>query len=190
MQQTSDGGFILAGETGVNSNFWLVKTDAAGNKEWERIFGGPRDGDVAYAVQQTSDGGFIIVGRDVGTGRWGDADFWLIKTDVAGNKEWDRIFGGIGRDVAHAVQQTSDGGFIIAGFTWSFGVARSIDFWLVKTDATGNKEWSRTFGGVKSDRAHSVQQTSDGGYIIAGETSSFGAGGVDFWLIKVAPVHE
>jgi len=186
VQQTSDGGYILAGWTnsygGGSHDFWLVKTDSSGSEEWNKTFE-----DTGYeranSVQQTSDGGYILAGY---TGLWGggDCDFWLVKTDSNGNKQWDSTFGGPSFDVANSVQQTADSGYILAGGTTSYG-AGSCDVLLVKTDSNGNMEWNKTFGGPETDWAHSVQQTSDGGYILAGYTRSYGAGGSDFWLIKV-----
>ncbi|MCL0065560.1 hypothetical protein M1N79_01560 [Dehalococcoidia bacterium] len=187
VQQTADGGFIIAGSTrsfGAGSwDFWLVKTDPQGNKEWSQTFGGPYS-DRAYYVQQTACGGFIIAGTTESFGE-GESDFWLVKTNTQGNKEWSRTFGGLEWEWAYSAQQTACGGFIIAGTTESFG-AGEIDFWLVKTNAQGNKEWSHTFGGSYGDRAHSVQQTACGGFIIAGITSSFGQL-LDFWLVKTDP---
>ena len=188
VQQASDGGYILLGYTesyGAGSaDFWLIKTDAYGNKEWERTFGGSED-DRSVSVQQTQDGGYILLGDTYSYGV-GSADFWLIKTDAYGNKEWERTFGGSSRDNGWSVRQTADGGYILFGVTYSYG-AGSADSWLIKTDAYGNKEWERTFGGSAIDWGISVQQTEDGGYILFGCTSSCGAGGLDFWLIKYCP---
>ena len=187
VDKTSDGGFILTGWTfsngpGALGNAWLVKTDSAGNQQWNRYFGG-NDVDRGYAVKQTADGGYILTGYTDSFGA-GLYDMLLIKTDTSGNAQWTKTFGGTGRDYGNSVQQTSDGGFIVLGYTLSFG-AGGDDVYLVKTDANGNEEWSKTFGGSASDVGFFISQTNDGSFIITGHTLSFGAGVHDVWLLKI-----
>jgi len=185
VQQTSGGGFIIAGMTesyGVGLyDCWLIKTDENGNEEWDQTYGGV-DYDYAFSVQQTVDGGYIIAGFTYSLGA-GESDYWLVKTDENGDEEWNQTYGGVDYDHAHSVQQTTDGGYIIAGNTTSYG-AGLYDSRLVKTDENGNEEWNHTYGGVGDDYATSVQQTIDGGYIIAGSNSSYIVGNCDCWLIK------
>jgi len=184
VKQTDDGGYLVAGATwsfGAGmADFWLVKTDTNGNMQWNKTYGGA-DWDWAESVQQTSDGGYVIAGGTKSFGG-GDCDFWLVKIDADGNMQWNKPYGGAHWDMAYSVQQTSDGGYVIVGQTDSFGIGA--DVWLVKTDSAGNMQWQRTYGGADVDGARSVQQTSDGGYIVAGVTRSFGVGSFDFWLIK------
>jgi hypothetical protein len=185
VQQTSDGGYILAGETnsfGVGGrDIFLIKTDANGNVSWAKTYGGTGY-DTARSVRQTSDGGYIVAGYTNSFGA-GGRDIFLIKTDANGNVSWAKTYGGTGNDHAFSIQQTSDGGYIVAGETRSFG-AGSWDVFLVKTDANGNIQWAKTYGGTWADWAQSVQQTSDGGYIVASATFSFGAGNFDIFLVK------
>jgi hypothetical protein len=185
VQQTSDGGNVISGATNSygagNEDVYLIKTDASGNLIWQHTFGGSSD-DGGYGVQQTSDDGYIIAGYTFSYA--GDpGDVYLIKTDVSGNLIWQRTFGGSFSDYGSGVQQTSDGGYIITGYTYSY-VGDPADVYLIKTDASGNLIWQRTFGGSSYDYGFGGQQTSDGGYIIAGYTSSFGAGFADVYLIK------
>jgi len=185
VKQTLDGGYIIAGWTesfgeGM-SDIYLLKTDASGELIWQRTFGGSGE-DNAQAVQNTSDGGYIIVGHTFSFGS-GDPDVYLLRTDTFGQLIWQRTFGGSGWDWGYSVQQTSDGGYIIVGWTDSFGAGEG-DVYLIKTDPSGNLVWQRTFGGSKFDSGSSVQQTSDGGYIIVGWTQSFGAGSSDIYLLK------
>jgi len=183
VQQTKDGGYILAGWTdsyGAGSyDAWLIKTNANGNKVWEKTFGGSSE-DRAYDVQQTSDGGYILAGWTFSFGVVGD-DAWLIKTNANGNKVWEKTFAGDYNEWALAVQQTSDGGYILAGSTSDYGFDWE-HIWLIKTDANGNKIWDKTYALYRYNRAYAVQQTSDGGYILAGYACSYDD--CTSWLIK------
>jgi hypothetical protein len=138
VQRTSDGGYILAGYTSsfgvVDTDSWIVKTDASGNYQWNKTYGGTSS-DAALSVQQTGDGGYITAGYTSSFGA-GGFEAWLIKTNVSGNEQWNKTYGGPTDDYASSVQQTGDGGYVLAGHTSSFG-AGGDDFWLVKTgDAT------------------------------------------------------
>ncbi len=183
--QTVDGGYVITGYKGIYYNYnydvWLIKTDANGNEEWNKTFGGS-DPDWGYSVVQTNDAGFIITGYTQSFGS-GARDVWLIKTDENGSEEWNKTFGGSTHDEGFSVQQTYEGGFIITGYTQSYG-AGSADVLLLKTDALGNEQWNKTFGGSSSDEGNSVVQIADDGFIIIGRTSSYGAGSADVWLIK------
>jgi outer membrane protein assembly factor BamB len=179
VQQTTDGGYII---TGDSSGFvGLIKTDNNGNEIWNKTFGGT-SGEQGWSVQQTIDGGYIIIGCTESFGA-GSLDFWLIKTDSNGKEMWNKTFGGKNWDWGFSVRQTTDGGYIITGDTYSFGAGGS-DVWLIKTDNNGNEIWNKTFGGILNDWGYSVQQATDGGYIITGVTYSFGAGLGDVWLLK------
>jgi len=184
-QQTTDGGYIITAYTesyGAGlSDIWLIKTDSDGNKLWDKTFGGT-EYDIGSSVQQTIDDGYIIAGYTESYGA-GVSDVWLIKTDSDGNKLWDKTFGGTNYDYCFDAQQTTDGGYIITANTDSYR-PEFFDIWLIKTDSNGNKLWDKIFGGTNNDQSFSVQQTSDGGYIITGFTGSYGVGGTDVWLIK------
>jgi hypothetical protein len=186
VQQTSDGGYIIAGSTesyGAGGyDIYLIKTDATGTEQWSQTFGGSGT-DRCFSVQQTTDGGYIIAGPTTSYGA-GSEDAYLIKTDASGDTLWTKTFGGSGSDLSKSVKQTSDGEYIVAGRTDSFG-AGNYDIWLIKTNASGTEQWSQTFGGSSFENGYSVQQTSDGGYIIAGTTESYGAGGEDIYLIRM-----
>ena len=189
VKQTADEGYIIIGSTsspyepyGISiGDFWLIKTNSNGLEEWNKTFGGKND-DVGTSVQQTNDGGYIITGSTESFGA-GREDVWFVKTDTNGNKVWDKTFGGIDDDMGYSVQQTIDGGYIITGFTYSFGIDLS-DVWLIKTDSNGVEMWNKTFGGIDDDMGYSVQQTDDGGYIITGETSSLSDTDTYVYLVK------
>jgi len=149
---------------------------------WAKTFGGTGQ-DRAYSICQTSDGGYIVAGFTNSSGA-GYEDFLVIKLNSSGNREWAKTFGGTASDWAYSICQTSDGGYIVAGFTYSFG-AGGRDFLVIKLNSSGNIEWVNTFGGGSNDGAYAICQTSDGGYIVAGYTESFGAGNSDFLVIKL-----
>ncbi|MFW6119988.1 MAG: hypothetical protein ACOC80_03690 [Petrotogales bacterium] len=185
VQQTTDGGYIVAGSTDpTNSNVevYLIKTDSSGVATWTKSFGGTNT-DIGQSVQQTTDGGYTVTGWTDSIGA-GLTDVYLIKTDSSGVATWTKTFGGTNYDDGRSVWQTSEGGYIVAGSTLSFGAGFS-DVYLIKTDATGNEQWNETFGGGQNDYGYCAQETADGGYIIAGDTSSYGAGSSDVWLIKI-----
>jgi len=191
VQQTNDGGYIITGATSSFGNgseeVLLFKTDGNGDSLWTKTFGGTdMDEDWGNSVQQTNDGGYIILGwthPDPTPGSFEDSEVLLIKTDGSGNEEWTKTYGGADGESGNSVQQTNDGGYIIAGSTSSFGNGDE-DVYLIKTDGSGNEQWFKTFGGVDGESGSSVQQTNDGGYIIAGSTTSLGNGGSDIYLIK------
>jgi hypothetical protein len=172
VQQTQDGGYIVAGFTtsfGNSSQVYLVKTNASGDTLWTKTYGGAGT-DQGYSVKQTTDGGYIIAGFTSTSGNGDQA--YLIKTNASGDTLWTKTYGGVDDDYGWSVQQTSDGGYIVAGYTYSFG--NSVQVYLVKTNASGDTLWTRTYGGANYDWGYSVQQTQDGGYIVAGFTNSFG----------------
>jgi hypothetical protein len=182
VQQTVDGGYIIAGTSG--GVIWLIKIDSAGNILWTKIYSAI-DAAAGYSVQQTTDGGYIVLGKKVTLGNGNDV--YLIKTDSLGNHTWSKTYGGISDDVGNSVQQTTDGGYVITGFTNSFGPGNYSNLYLIKTDTAGNIMWNRTFGatGQGGEMGNSVQQTDDGGYIITGRTDNTGGfGSSDVYLIK------
>jgi hypothetical protein len=182
---TSDGGYIVAGYTGYTYHYdaYILRTDSLGAEKWTTILGEFEPTDQAFCVQQTTDGGFIVTGWVASYGA-GSADMWLVKLDGDGDVDWMRTFGGIELDGGDCVQQTADGGYILTGYTESFDPGGNGDVWLVKTDAEGNELWNTAFGGSYRDWGKGVLQTSDGGFVITGSTSSYGAGDGDVWLIK------
>lgn len=186
-KQTSDGGYIIAGNTGYPVT-WLIKTDSGGNQVWTKEF---KDSESTYAqavdTQQTSDGGYILAGYkrifdETGTSMLA----WLIKTDSAGNTLWNKKFGGNGVfDIVYSARQTKDDGYVLAGYT-SLNDGSDGKALVIKTDANGNELWNKTFGEANMNIIQSVEQTGDGGYILAGDVSSYGPGNTDAWLIKLS----
>jgi hypothetical protein len=184
VQQTTDGGYIITGHT--YPGIWLLKTDADGDTLWTRTYVSS-DYDESFCVQQTTDGGYVITGRTYSPERYDDV--WLLKTDADGDTLWTRTYGGNGGDEGWSVQQTTDGGYVVAGATISFG-AGDYDVWLLKADADGDTLWARTYGSGDMEWGYSVQQTTDGAYIVAGYVYSFSTYESDVWLVRVAGLSD
>ena len=186
VKQTTDGGFIIAGHTesfGAGlKDVLLIRTDANGNQMWMRTFGGTSD-DEGYDLLQTSDGGFLIAGVSTSFTA-GSRDGWLVKTDALGNQQWTKSFGGWGSDGFWSIVQTADGGYALAGWTFSLGPGPLGNAWLVKVDVSGNLQWQKAFGGTDVDRAYDVDQLDDEGFILTGFTYVSTARLDDMWLIR------
>ncbi|MFX0207338.1 MAG: hypothetical protein ACFFDT_15225, partial [Candidatus Hodarchaeota archaeon] len=138
--------------------------------------------DYSYSVISSSDGGYVLAGYSYSYGA-GESDLWLVKTNAHGQEEWNQAFGGSGREFGSSVIETSLTGYIVLGGTESYG-AGDYDLWLLKINTAGQVEWNRTIGGLGAEYAFSVIGSSDGGFVLAGRTESYGAGGTDMWLVK------
>jgi hypothetical protein len=220
VQPTADGGYLLAGysNSGISGNktnanfsslndYWLVKVDTAGNKVWERNYGG-LSSDLLYTIVPSDDGGFLLGGLSLSgisgnksTAAFGSGDYWLVKVDAAGNKLWDRSYGGTAADLLLSIVPAGDGGFLLGGYSSSgisgnktnanFGLD---DFWVLKIDSAGNKLWEQEYGGSGYDILHAIVRTTDG-FLLAGYSSSPASGNktsdnygaADFWLVKIDP---
>jgi len=160
---------------------------------------GGSDKDIAQSIRQTTDGGYIVAGYtysndgDV-SGNHGGADYWIVKLNKAGNIQWQKCLGGSDDEYAQSIQQTSDGGYIVAGQTDSgdvFGNLGFEDSWIVKLNNNGELQWQKYLGGSRDDSAESIQQTKDGGYIVAGQSNSNNGdvsgnhGEADVWIVKL-----
>ena len=184
--QTRDGGYAVAGSIWTiyarKQDIWIIKLDENGNTEWGKLFD-EDENDIAYSIIQTEDGGYAVAG---GTGKrvWGETNCWVIKLDAKGNMEWDNNFGGTGWDEIYSIIQTKDGSFIATGCVWSKGAGRG-DIYVAKLNKKGNLVWDKTFGGSENDEAHSIIQTDDGGYAVAGFTVLEDTGDRDIWVIKL-----
>jgi len=189
IQQTSDEGYIFAGWTsyesiGQGSDIYVVKLDKKGNYIWKKVYGEKKYDDSASSIQQTSDAGYIVAGCTESYSA-GATDIYIMKLDKNGNVMWEKTYGGEANDTPTSIQQTSDGGYIVAGSTESFGAGGS-DFYIIKLDKNLNKVWEKTYGDKDhSEKANSICEISDGGYIVAGETPYFSHGGSDFYIIKL-----
>jgi len=190
VRQTTDGGYIVAGTTtsfgAGNIDYYLLKTDSAGDTLWTKTYGGA-DVDYCNSVRQTSDGGYILIGYTSSFGL-GNIDLFLVKTNATGDTLWTKTYCGINEDAGYSVEQTFDGGYIVSGYTTSFG-SGVYDFYLLKTDGAGNIAWTKTYGGINNDQAYSVIQTSDSGYVMAGYTYSFGVG-VNIYVVRTNSIGD
>ena len=181
IQQTEDGGYIVGAFSASNDgdvqgnngmrDFWIVKLDASGGITWKTRAGGNKD-DILEAIIETSDGAFVAVGFtssddfDVS----GQSDAWVVKLDASGEFLWETNLGGDQRDLAFSIDETSDQGYILAGYTETDTNKR--DMWVFKLDEDGNFQWERMYSGSDDEEATSIQQTNDGGYIIGGYSVS------------------
>lgn len=185
-QQTNDNGYIVTGYINNNNNFdvWLIKSDSNGNQEWSKTYDRSVN-DVGHSVFQTNNGGYIIVGETKNEDS-SDIDVWLIKIGVDGNEQWNKTFGGANIERGHDVLQTADGGYIITGYTDSFGTGglHGKNVWVIKTDSTGEELWNKTYGGTQNEEGNSIIQLINGGFLICGYTHSYGEGWSDVFIIK------
>lgn len=186
----TESGYAAAGTSksysGIKSDIWVVGFDPAGTEIWSNIYGG-NDEDAGRSIILASDGNLVVAGtRESDSGINTNSDAWLGKIGTGGSLIWQNWFGSTGYDEGADVIETNDGNFIMTGYTTSYGYGK-YDVLLVKADATGSRTWVRSFGGAEIDRGLSLQRTFDGGFIIAGDTESFGGGGKDFWLLKTNP---
>ena len=170
--------------------------------EWQKSLGGTGS-DGATTIQQTADGGYIVAGASISTdgdvtGNHGGNDYWVVKLNSTGTITWQKCLGGTGDDFASSIQQTIDGGYIVAGYSESTngdvtGNHGGQDYWVIKLDSTGSITWQKSLGGTSQDYAYAIQQTADGGYIVAGYTTSTDGdvtgnhGDYDYWVVKLSP---
>ncbi len=201
-EQAHDGGYIV-GST-FASHFLVFKLDSSGTKVWDRFITSNTGLVFVNAVKPTSDNGYIVAGSDMAAGsdtlgNHGMRDFMVAKLNDTGGVAWIRDYGGSSNEVANSIEQTSDSGYIVAGFTYSSdsdvtSVHGSADYWVVKLNAGGHIEWQKTYGGSNYDNATSIVPTSDGGYIVAGSAQSkdgdvtgthWGTSDDDVWVVKL-----
>lgn len=219
--RTSDGGYLVGGysTSGIGgdkteasrgaNDYWVVKLSGTGIKQWDKRFGGTGD-DLLVSLVQTTDGGFLLggtsasaVGGDRTQASRGDEDYWIVKISSTGAKQWDKGFGTSYADELANVINTSDGGYLLTGYTAGVGGDKTegsrggIDYWVVKVNSTGQKQWDRRFGSTLGDKAQAAVQATDGGYLIAGYSNSPATGDKsesnrgssftsDYWVVKLS----
>lgn len=182
--QTLDGGYAIAGSTiSFGFNMYFIKLDLNGNIQWaESVGGSPRASD-GKSIVQSNDGGYVLTGGtyEYGAGDW---DVYITKFDINGNLIWTRTVGGVNYDIGNSITKSPDGGYAICGYTESYGMGGR-DVYLVKVDGNGILQWTKTIGGTGNEEGNSIVNSNDGGYVIAGYSSSFGAGNTDIYIIKL-----
>jgi len=184
VEQTEDGGFILTGwldAEGGSSDVFLAKFDGGGNNIWQETYHGNGYND-SHCVREVSGGGYIVAAETKSKDAF-DHDVYVVRTDGEGTPLWEKILGGARCDYAWTVQETEDGGFILAGGTESYG-AGIYDAYLIRMDSGGNVIWEKTYGGAASDCGYALLQPADGGFLIAGNTESGGTGNPDVYLVR------
>ena len=186
--QTRDSGYIVAGVTmplkAGSVKVWIMKIDRKGLVSWQKTYLYSGSHSDMFSVKQTADKGYVATALSTAFGT-GKTDVWILKLRANGDEEWMKTFGGNGCDQIHSIQQTADEGFILAGWTNKLFGAVNYDLWVLKLNKKGIMVWQKTYGGGSSEQAHSIQQTSDNGYIVAGWTYSFGLGNRDIWVLKL-----
>jgi len=191
IQQTSDEGYIISGFTDTygagGKDILVLKLSPDGSIEWQKTYGGNLT-ENANCILQTNDNGYIIAGNTTSFGA-GQLDVLILKLASSGEMEWSRAFGGSGIDDASSIQQVFNGEYIVVGRTTSYGAGGS-DIWILKIDSKGNIDWQKTYGGGRDEEGSFIQNTHDGGYIVAGSTNTYGAGGFDFLVLKLYPNGE
>jgi hypothetical protein len=187
VEEAADG-YLYAGLTNSSgqggNDGYLVKTDAAGNLSWAMTYGGPGD-DYFTSIHRSSDNGYILAGFSNSFMGSDSGGVFLVKVDVNGVQQWAKYLGGSYGDMGRCVRQTSDGGYVVCGYSQSFSANGDYDVYVAKTDASGNVQWANTYGGAARDEAYAIKQTSDGGYIVTGATESFGSS-EDIYLLKLS----
>ncbi len=161
-------------------DIWILKLDSDGDIEWQKTYGGEGN-DWATWIEEDSEGGYIVSGTI--SSSESEEDMWILKLDSDGSIEWQKAYGGDKDDGAYCIKQTRDDGYIVAGWTSSFGLGKE-DMWILKLDSNGDIEWQKTYGGNDRDIAYRIDQTSDEGFIVSGITNSFG-GFNDIWILKL-----
>ncbi|MBU1637400.1 hypothetical protein KKC97_07015, partial [bacterium] len=183
----SDEGFLMAGHSlaSGNSDFLIIKTNSSGDSLWSKSYGGSET-DKCQSVIVTADGGYAMAGWTESYGN-GGADYWLVRLDTNGDTLWTHAYGGNSDDYCFSVVQVSDGGYVLAGQTYTFGTGTP-NYWMVRTDSNGHELWNRTFGTSSHESCRAVLSTDDGGYALAGWSGSIvGPGSSNFWLVKTGP---